>query len=240
MRDFLAAHGDEPYAALSSDIVQTAHSFTLRNYVNIEQPLLFDGLKILRERWPRGDETEPLRSQTWDDAFQAFERGDQLALPYFAPRVSDPFKAQQLTAAYQRFRERGEALPDLADIFPDDPQTRAEIGLQVAPDATPARALVQACGSCHNDVLDQSLSRARFSVALARLDRSELDAAIARLRLPASSRSLMPPKEARQLDTRQRAELIDYLERDERSPEDDAFLEHAAQSGMTQASEAHL
>src|SRR5688500_11902370 len=85
-----------------------------------------------------------------------------------------PDKLTRLTASYRAFRA-GEIdalqLPDLSDIYPEDPQTRAEMGLQTEPAATPARALVQACGSCHNDVLDQSISRARFNIDLGRMDR---------------------------------------------------------------------
>ena len=42
---------------------------------------------------------------------------------------------------------------------------------------TPPQLLIQACGSCHNDVLDQSISRARFNVAIGRLEREEVEQA---------------------------------------------------------------
>jgi mono/diheme cytochrome c family protein len=123
-------------------------------------------------------------------------------------------------------------LPDLADIFPDDPLTRAKIGLQNEPGATPAQALVQVCGSCHNDVLDQTISRARFNIDLWRMARAELDSAIDRLQRATHHVGAMPPPETRQLDSAALAALIDYLRQDRRSPEDDAFLQHAAISGM--------
>jgi cytochrome c553 len=237
MQDFLAAHGDESYAGLPSAVLRDTQPFSLRKFADVEQPLLFDALAIVNERWARDGSSypsEPRRSATWDAAFNAFKRGEQLALPYFAPRATDPEKAQRLTAAYQRFAQEGAELPDLSDVFPDAAQTRAEIGLQVEPGATPAQALVQACGSCHNDVLDQTLSRARFNIALGRLDRAELDLAVVRLCAPAAEGG-MPPRDARQLDEVARDALVEYLQRSERPMEDDAFLELAAQRGMSAA-----
>ena len=104
-----------------------------------------------------------------------------------------PTSRRTLTDAYRRYRAgelAADELPDLADIFPDDPLVRAQIGLQTEPDATPADALIQACGSCHNDVLDQTISRARFNIDLARLDRAAIERAIERIELP-------PPRAAR-------------------------------------------
>jgi hypothetical protein len=109
---------------------------------------------------------------------------------------------------------------------------RAEIGLQVEPSATPAEMLVQACGPCHNDVLDQSLSRARFNIALGRVESAERAIAIARLAAIRGGPGAMPPRGARQLDAGAFARLTDYLRRDTRSAADDALLERAAQLGM--------
>jgi hypothetical protein len=103
------------------------------------------------------------------------------------------------------------------------------------PGATAAQALVQACGTCHNDVLDQTVSRARFNIAVGRLDRAELATAIERLQAPDGAPGRMPPAGRRQLDVSGRSRLLDYLTQNERSAEDDAFLEHAAQVGMVPA-----
>jgi hypothetical protein len=206
--------------------------------VDIVQPLNFDSTTILGERWPwieaQGYPSEPVPSATWYAGYEAFKRGEQLALPYFDPTVVDPGKQASLSAAYARYRagEIGaEELPDLADIFPDDPQVQAEIGLQTEPAATPAQALVQACGACHNDVLDQSITRARFNIDLARLSREELDVAIFRLKARPGE-GVMPPPGERQLDSGTRARLIEYLERNVRSGDDDALLGRAARLGM--------
>jgi hypothetical protein len=239
VQDYIAAKGDEPYAGLPTGVLRATIGFTLQNMVDRPQPLIFEGSTIMNERWPwtetAGYVTQPVRSATWDAAYEAFKRGEQLALPYYAPRATDPDKLSKLSDAYRQYRAGSLAaadLPDFADMFPDDPQTRAEIGLQTEPGATPAEALVQACGTCHSDVLDQTISRARFSIAVSRLARSELDEAVARLRRPRGSPGSMPPPGRRQLDPGTVDALIDYLNRDQRPVEDDALLDRASQLGM--------
>ena len=239
LRDYLRAKGDEPYAALSPKTIQNSIGLILQTLVPAEQPLLFDSPRIEDERWPPGPEgypATPRLSETWARNYAAFKRGEQLPLPYFAPRPTDPEKQDRLTEAYRRYREGAlpaAELPDLADIFPDAPQLRAEIGLQTEPNASPAEALVQACGACHNDVLDQTISRARFNIALSRMTPTQRQGAVARLELAPGAAGVMPPPEARQLDEASRARLVTYLQLSERSVEDDALLDRAAELGMT-------
>jgi hypothetical protein len=239
LKEYLRAKGDERYANLSVDVLRSTVGFTLQNMVPQAQPVLFDGSEIMNERWPwteaDGYPEVPAKSATWYTQYEAFKRGEQLPLPYFDPRVSDPAKQQKLTAAYQAYREGqlpAEELPDFADIFPDDPQVRAEIGLQTEPDAAPAQLLIQACGSCHNDVLDQNISRARFNIALARMSRAELELAVTRLKEPRDSILAMPPRGRRQIDAKGLEQLISYLQADSRPAEDDALLDSAAKLGM--------
>jgi hypothetical protein len=238
MQDYLDAKGDERYGGLAVDTISPVSAFKLETVVGNKQPLLFDAPKIENERWPWGPNGYPAApgsSPTWEAAYEAFKRGEQLALPYLEQRAIDVNKQAELARAYQRYRSGeldAEALPDLADIFPDDPHLRAQIGLQTEPDATPEDALIQACGGCHNDALDQSISRARFTIALSRLDRAALDIAIDRIARPRNAPGAMPPPEARQLDENARERLLDYLRRDVQSMDIDPRLEHAAQLGM--------
>jgi hypothetical protein len=199
--------------------------------------LLFDSSTILSERYPltTSPDSSPQRSQTWDREYETFKLGEHLALPYFDRDATDPDKLAALTSAYQSYSAGltpPAELPDLADVFPDDPHVRAEIGLQTEPDATPAEALVQACGACHNDVLDQGISRARFNIALSRLDPAEVAVAIDRLDIARSEPGAMPPPEARQLDPRVRSQLIEYLQAGNFSAPDLDMLAHAASAGM--------
>jgi hypothetical protein len=238
VEDYVRAKGKEGYAGLSSDVIHQTIGLTLESIAIVPQPVVFDGAKILNERWPsdpNGYASRPVRSATWYAAYEAFKRGEQLALPYFEPRSTDAGKQARLTTAYRRYQAgeiAPEELPELSDIFPDDPQVRAEMGLQTEPGASPAQTLIQACGGCHNDVLDQSISRARFNIALGRMNRVELDRAIARLDAPQNAAEAMPPSGVRQLDSGGRVRLIDYLRNDHRPTEDDALLERAATLGM--------
>lgn len=199
------------------------------------QPLEFDAPTIEAELDANTEEKTKRRSASWDTAYAAFKRGEQLALPHFELRPTDAAKQRALSEAYTRYRKNeidSDALPDLSDIFPDDRQVRAEIGLVTEPGATPSETLIQACGACHNDVLDQTLSRARFNVALARMSREELDLAIARIQLPSTDGAAMPPQGMRQLDPEAKKELITYLQGSQRSAADEAQLEAAAKWGM--------
>ncbi|HEX5658312.1 MAG TPA: hypothetical protein VFX59_14015 [Polyangiales bacterium] len=239
VRDYNRAKGDEPYAGLAAYTLRHTFGVLLQNLVARDQPLLFDAPKIEEERWPFNEQdgtypAAPGASASWEAAYEAFKRGEQLAMPHFDPRPTDAVKQAALTAAYQRFRNgelRADELPDLSDIFPDDPMERARIGLQNEPGATPAQALVQVCAGCHNDVLDQTISRARFNVALARMSAAELEVAIDRLQRDPQAPGAMPPPESRHLDPDARARLITYLR--DRNTDDDAFLGRAASLGMT-------
>jgi len=180
--------------------------------------------------------SSPERSRTWDAAYETFKLGEHLPLPYFDLDATDADKVAAATTAYQGYRAGSVAaaeLPDLADIFPDDPHVRAQIGLQTEPDATPVEALIQACGSCHNDVLDQSISRAKFNIALSRIEPGELAAAVDRVGRPGNEPGVMPPRDARQLDAATRSRLTDYLRSGEFSPADLDVLTRAADAGMS-------
>jgi hypothetical protein len=239
---FRAARGDETYANLTSASIQNAFGFALEAAVPGTQPLIFDAPGILSEHFPSSDgvPSAPQRSAIWDREFDAFKRGEHLALPYFDALTTDPTKLATLSKAYRDYQDGTLAaadLPDLADVFPDDPQTRAEIGLETEPNATPVQALVQACGPCHNDVLDQTLSRARFSVDVTRLTRPEIEQALKRLQLDEDAPSAMPPADARRLTPPVRARLVEYLQQGEFSDADRSFLEHAATVGMAGVAE---
>jgi mono/diheme cytochrome c family protein len=234
-RDYLDAKGDEPYGGFAVEKVSLVAAAVLQTMVGPTQPLLFNAPQILAERYPNGAVDAPQPSPTWEHAYEAFKRGEQLALPYLETRATDPEKQRRLTQAYQRYRSgeiRADELPDLADIFPDDPELRARIGLQTEPDATPVETLIQGCGSCHNDVLDQTVSRARFNVDLSRLDRAEIEAALDRLERPRGAPGAMPPPEARQLDPGARDRLIEFLRSDPSAREPNAQLSRAASLGM--------
>jgi cytochrome c553 len=238
LQDYMAAKGDERYAEIDATQLAPSTAQGLEVSVGLDQPLYFDSLGIERERWPMRDgayPSEPQASPTWDAAYAAFKRGEQLAIPHFDPRPTDPSKQARLRDAYARYRDREldpEDLPDLSDIFPDDPSTRAQLGLQVEPGATPAESLIQACGPCHNDALDQRLSRARFNIDLGRMSAAELDVAVERIALPPSAAGAMPPPRARALTDETRQQLAQYLLDVARGNPVDPELARAANAGF--------
>jgi hypothetical protein len=238
MQDYFDAKGEEPYGGLALHTISPETVFRLQFFVDRIQPLLFDSPAIADERWPAGAQDSiavPLPSPTWERGYEAFKRGEQLALPYLETRAVDLDKQVRLSAAYRRYLAgeiTADELPDLADIFPDDPQVRARIGLATEPDATAVDALIQACASCHNDVLDQTLSRARFSIDLARMDRAEIETAIERIELPSDAPGAMPPPEARQLAPGVRERLVAYLRQSAQAPIAEPRLARAAELGM--------
>ena len=95
LADFEAAHGDAPYGNAAITAMPRSTSLLLQTIVGQFQPLLFDSHAIEQERWPYGPDgysDQPQPSSTWNAAFEAFKRGEQLALPYFEPRATDPDK----------------------------------------------------------------------------------------------------------------------------------------------------
>jgi mono/diheme cytochrome c family protein len=85
------------------------------------------------------------------------------------------------------------------------------MGFATEPGMDAQSILTQACSQCHNDRLDQSLSRAHFNVDLSKVSRGEKDAAITRLRLPGTNPRAMPPRRFRTLSPAARAALIALL-----------------------------
>jgi cytochrome c553 len=237
LHDYVEAKGDELYAGYAVRTVSVVSPAILENLVGPDQPVFFDAPHIEDERWPVGYAAQaPAASPTWRAGYDAFKRGDQLALPYFAPRVTDPDKHARLRDAYASYRNgqlSESELPDLGDVFSDDPQVRAELGLQTEADATPEQTLIQACGSCHNDVLNQQISRARFNVDLWKLDATEIQRALERLERATGELGVMPPPEARQIPAEARRRLLDYLKSDPRSNAPIGSLQHAAAMGMS-------
>jgi hypothetical protein len=107
LNDYLNAKGTESYAGIPTDALRSTLGFTLEGVVPQPQPLVFDGTTIMDERWPSspaGFAATPQRSATWYAAYEAFKRGEQLALPYFDPRATDVGKEAALTAAIWKTR----------------------------------------------------------------------------------------------------------------------------------------
>jgi hypothetical protein len=238
LEDFLEARGDERYGGFDPRKLVGIAPFVLEQTVGSDQPVLFDAPGIENERFPyaNGYPDEAGLSPTWQAAYDAFKSGEQLALPFIEARVTDLDKQAERIEAYTHYRNGeldADELPDLGNMFPDDPQVRARIGLETEPDASAEDALIQACASCHNDVLDQTISRARFNVDLWKLDGAEITLASERIQRAPGARGVMPPPEARQLSAEVRKRVLDYLRNDPLKADPDERLQHAAAMGMS-------
>ena len=226
--DYAAAKGDESFANLPRDRIDYSSPGGLQLLVgsrNHDQPNVFDSEAIENEVQESAaqqggnqpiDNTVAGTSPTWRLLYERAQRGEAIAVPYHDVKITDPAKLARMTEAYQAYR-RGELardeLPDLRDVFPDDEQRLAEMGIMTEPGLPGEAVLLQACAQCHNDRLDQSLSRARFRADLQGLDQAEKDLAIERLSLPPNDVRAMPPALLRELSDDARARAIEALQR---------------------------
>jgi hypothetical protein len=229
LEDYRAAKADEEAFGLSGQAVMRTNPVSLELQAIYggpnSQPNPFDSQKIEAEVQESAaalggmqpqDNSVPGDSETWRAGYDAARRGEAMTFPYHDVKVTDPDKLAQMTEAYRAYRDgeldRSE-LPDIREVFPDDPQRLAEMGFTTKPGASGEEVLLEACSLCHNNRLDQSLSRARFRANLEGLTRNEKDAAIRRLRLPAADVRHMPPTRLRFLSDEARARAIEVLRR---------------------------
>jgi hypothetical protein len=222
----------EPYAGLSlTEVLDNARGLQTRIVTAEEdlgyptQPLTFPstdiGIETMQYFGPVGvfpgagiDDPDLARSPTWQLLYNAYLDGEAPAPPYHHDRITEPAKLAAMSEAYQSFMAgelAAEDLPDISDVLPDDRHRLAEIGFAVEPDSDGVSLLNQACLPCHNDALDQSISRANFDARIERLTSAELELAIHRLGLPDDNPLRMPPSEARVLDDESRERLIEHL-----------------------------
>ena len=227
--DYLAAKGEEPFAGLAGDQVYQSNpgllSSTLYFAGSGKQPNEFVSADIEREvresAAARGgnqpmDNSVPGESATWNAIYERAKRGEAISVPYHDVKVTDPAKLALMTQAYTDYREgrlAREDLPDIRDVYPDDPTLLARMGFATEPGLEGKDLLLQACAQCHNDRLDQTVSRARFNIDLGSLSREQKELATARIMLPADHPGVMPPARLRTLSAEAKAELIDFLQR---------------------------
>jgi hypothetical protein len=222
LADYYAAKGDETLAGMPVTLLDNSHPGNLSMlaiFAGSQQPNMFDSGAIEEEVRASAaaqpeDNSTPGQSAVWRAVYARAQRGEAIAVPYHDVKVTDPDKLARMTEAYQAYR-RGELprdeLPDLRDVFPDDPQRLAEMGMTTEPGLAGEAVLLQACSQCHNPRLDQALSRARFRADLHGMSRAEKDAAIERLQLPEEDPRAMPPPLLRTLGDEARRRAIEAL-----------------------------
>lgn len=154
---------------------------------------------------------EPERA-LWDELYTRFRGGEIIPPPYFGLRVTDPEKLASMSRAYRAYRN-GELprqeLPDIRDVLNEDDAWA--MGFGVRSEATGREILVEACAQCHNDRLDQTISRARFNVDIDRLTPEQKATAIERLLLPDDHLKKMPPLRFKTLTQAQLDRAVEAL-----------------------------
>jgi cytochrome c553 len=227
LADYTAAKGDEPLAGMTAEQITSADPQALTTMVallNPTQPNEFDAFHIEAEvrasSAAKGcmqpfENHVPGESATWRTAYELAMRGDVMPVPYHDVKVTDAGKLTRMTAAYRAW-QAGELaradLPDIRNVFLDDPQLMAEMAFSTDPSLDGRATLVSACSLCHNSRLDQTQSRARFRPDLDAMTRAEKDIAISRLKLPPDNPLAMPPARSRVLSDAARRSAIEALE----------------------------
>ncbi|MEM9101013.1 MAG: Calx-beta domain-containing protein [Pseudomonadota bacterium] len=227
--DYVAAHGeDEEYAGIpGAFVVSGSDPANLEDLIRgngfgngfdaTTQQGRFDGGDIEDEvvatspQQPE-DNTVPGVSQTWQNLYEQNVRGEIIQIPYHDAKVTDPVKLQQMTDAYVAYKAGDiTELPDIRKAFKDGDELR-DIGFKVQAGLDGEGIMIQACTQCHNDQLDQSISRAKFNVDLTDMSVAQLKITQDRVNLPTEHLLVMPPTRFRTLDADERKLLTDYLQ----------------------------
>ncbi|MFT7625563.1 MAG: hypothetical protein ACI9WU_004754 [Myxococcota bacterium] len=213
--DYLGAHATdaqpegETYAGIEGGNVMAGRPLSLENLIegNGYGNGFFDSGKR-----DNGHNFGMFSGTPWPELYAMNQLGLIIQIPSPFEDPTDSTKRRAHSKAFRAFLS-GEAseLPDITDIFPDD--RMHEVGLQVTPGLTAPEILVQACTQCHHDGLNQELTRARFTVDLARLDAEALTLAQQRINLPEGHYRTMPPTRLRTLLFEERERATTYLQR---------------------------
>jgi hypothetical protein len=225
LADFIAMHGDEVYAAVPAGQITQARAGLMAAFVRIagstRQPNEFQSAKVeteveLSAPGQPTDNQARGQSKTWQAGYASALRAESIPTPYHDVKVTDPAKLSRVQRAYADYRAGilpTAALPDIRDVFPDDPVALYEMGFAVDERLDDPALMVAACGLCHNQRLDQSLSRAKFDTDLSQLTAEAKQTAIARLNLPPHDPQAMPPQRTHALSAAGRARLVGLLSR---------------------------
>lgn len=211
LQDYRAAHGlDEDYAGIPGHILQLGDGAALEDFIVgqgfQQQPNFFNSKRIAQEMQALG------KSPTWESLYETALAGQAIPPPYFKAKVTDPDKLKFATDAYQAFLKTGSTkdLPDIRRVFADDALPWMSMRPKVG--ATGDEILNQMCSQCHNSRLDGSLSRAKFdATSLDTMDPGTKQAAIARMKLPATDIRHMPPAQLRTIPDDQLQVVIEAL-----------------------------
>ena len=188
LQDYQLAHSaDETYAGVPGNLISASDPRQLETFVELNgftrQPNEFVSVAVLLGG-----------KNAWEPLYQESVSGRQIAPPYHQNKVTDPTKLARAAAAYKSVmsgQNPTASLPDIRDIFADN--GLRDMNFMVREGLDGNGILTQACSQCHNDRLNQNISRAKFKIHVATMPCSERQKAITRLALPDSDVRKMPP-----------------------------------------------
>ena len=220
MESYVEAHEGEDYGGIPGELLTyplllengegsarpVPFFLTLVNQGFDQQPNEFFSVDIRAERNNAGCQcygcpneppldAEASCSATWDAIYDAAVKGEEIAVPYFDGRITDPAKLTDATGAYRSVMDGTllpDQMPDIRDIINDE--ALPYLSYRPAPALIGREILQHMCQHCHNSSLDQSISRAGFNVEeLDNLPQAIKDEAIQRLQRADDDVFKMPP-----------------------------------------------
>jgi hypothetical protein len=151
---------------------------------------------------------------TWDQYYADTLTGDRLPVPHHSHDITDPAKRAAAVESYVNVLSGAadpDTLVDPRDVLTEE--TEVELGFRPRPNATAEEILHHVCQRCHNDELDQTLSRAKFNAERpAELTPAQKTTAISRLMEPDGSPNQMPPPRFATLSDAQKQTMIEFLQ----------------------------
>ncbi|MFO0636738.1 MAG: c-type cytochrome [Nannocystaceae bacterium] len=151
---------------------------------------------------------------TWDGYYAQTLTGARLPVPYHHHDVTDPTLREGAVASYQALlagEPETDEMIDPREVFAE--ATEVALGFRPRPQADAEEILHAVCQRCHNERLDQTLSRARFDASEpAALTPEQKAAAIDRLMREPGEPGAMPPRRFATLPEAARQQLVEYLQ----------------------------
>lgn len=150
---------------------------------------------------------------TWDAYYAQTLAGERMPVPYHHHDITDPELRATAVESYLAVAHGGDpaTLVDPRAVL--DETTEAELGFRPRAGASAEEILHHVCQRCHNDELDQTLTRARFNAERpAELTADQKTAALARLMAPEGSKLQMPPRRFATLPEAELQTLVEFLQ----------------------------
>jgi hypothetical protein len=158
-----------------------------------EQPNVFQSQQIQNERAALNGPGE-----VWLETWEQYLSGDFIPSPSWRLNILDAEKVAKLKGEWLLWRQGEKPLASLPDLRKaTDDRLGPSMGTRAPNDISGRELLDAACKRCHNEKLDQTLGKSRFTTNLEKMPVDEIQLAIDRLELlktKPNSPIAMPPR----------------------------------------------